>query len=130
MDVGGIFKYSSNGEEATGAVTSLASYLSRDGVSWTATTISPSQIGNEQALVSVTLTDTERASFSRVKFESDRTDLDDLIEIFRPEGGLYAGGIGEDPVRCSRSGTYFPASRIKRNRSGKPYGDKFFVEER
>jgi hypothetical protein len=131
MNVGGIFLYSSNKEEATGSVTDLAAYVSpdyNDDSTWTAATGTPSQCGNVEAMVTLELTDAEVSRYAYAKFTSSRTDLADLIVGFGPEGNLYAGGGIENPVRCSRSGIFFPASRIRENAKGRKYGDTFFVE--
>lgn len=129
MTPGGIFHYASNGEEALGVLTSLASYVSRDRVTWTATTNSPSQVGTTQAMAQVVLTDAEAASNFAVKFTTDRTDVEDLIVRFGSDGKIYAGGGSGDPVRCSRSGIYFPESRIRTSKSGRKFGDRFFRED-
>jgi hypothetical protein len=116
LTLGGIFHDSTTKEEATGEATALASYVSPDQTTWTATSATPAQIGNIQA------------SNIAVKFTSDRTDLEDLVVIFRAGTNLYVKSTGEDPVRCQRSGLFFPASRIRENANGKKFGDTYYVE--
>jgi hypothetical protein len=128
LTLGGIFHDSTTKEEATGEATALASYVSPDQTTWTATSATPAQIGNIQAMVNVVLTDAEKASNIAVKFTSDRTDLEDLVVIFRAGTNLYVKSTGEDPVRCQRSGLFFPASRIRENANGKKFGDTYYVE--
>lgn len=110
------------GEEFSGVLTGLASSMSPDGVTWTATSASPSQFGRS-GIVQVVLTDAERSGNNAVKFSA--SGLTDVLALYAPYGPIYAKSAGQDTQRCQRTGIYFPVSRIRTDGLGRQVGDRF-----
>ena len=115
----------SNGNEFSGSLTALASYLTNDLVNYTATTNSPVQ-SSKTGVVYVTLTDLERNQYYACKFTS--SNAADCIVRYRNNVDLYARSVGEDTARDQRTGVRYPKSRMVVDGIGRKVADKHYIK--
>lgn len=114
----------SNGNEFSGVLTGLASYLTNDLVGYVATSASAVQ-SSTTGVVSVALNDLEEAQNYAVKFSSSAAP--DCVVQYGNREELYARSTGEDTARDVRTGVRYPRSRIVVDGLGRRVADKHYI---